>query len=65
MPGCRPCVNKLLVAPNSAPSSDIPRHWPMRDLMAGAEGALAGGGAVRDVADCLLRIFPCKRLLSR
>jgi hypothetical protein len=33
--------------------------------MAGAEGALAGGGAVRDVADCLLRIFPCKRRLSR
>ena len=33
--------------------------------MAWAEGALASGGAVRDVANCLLGIFPCKRLLSR
>ena len=33
--------------------------------MAWAEGALASGGAVRDVANCLLGIFLCKRLLSR
>ena len=30
-----------------------------------AECALAGGGAFRDGANCLLRILSCKRLLSR
>ena len=45
---------------------DIPARWPRRDLLAGrAPDALANGALFRIVANCLLRILPRKRLLSR
>ena len=47
-------------------SGDIPARWPRRELSAGAIHALLGTGrALRDVANRLFHILPCKRLLSR
>jgi hypothetical protein len=47
-------------------SGVIPERWPRRELSAGAIHALLGTGrALRDVANRLFHILPCKRLLSR